>query len=216
MHWLYEAKKRYGLCVLNYIVTSNHIHLLVRDTTENTIAKAMQLVASRMAQAYNKRKNRKGAFWEDRYHATAIDSEHYLIQCLVYIDMNMVRAGVVQHPGDWQQSGYQEIQFPPDRYAIIDRQALMQLIGISTFDQLQSVHRDWIKITLLSEPGLREACWSESVAVGRQHYIESVQAELGHRAIGRQCINEEDKYCLKEPEVSYSIGFNTKKVGLSN
>ena len=28
-HWLYEAKKRYGLCVLNYIATSNHIHLLV-------------------------------------------------------------------------------------------------------------------------------------------------------------------------------------------
>ncbi|HEW78436.1 MAG TPA: transposase, partial [Phycisphaerales bacterium] len=26
-HWLFEAKKRYGLCVLNYIVTSNHVHL---------------------------------------------------------------------------------------------------------------------------------------------------------------------------------------------
>ena len=58
----------------------------------------MQLIASQTAQAYNKRKNRKGAFWEDRYHATAIDSEQYLIQCLVYIDMNMVRAGVIQHP----------------------------------------------------------------------------------------------------------------------
>ena len=43
--WLYEAKKRYGLCVLNYIVTSNHIHLLVLDTAKNVISNSMQLIA---------------------------------------------------------------------------------------------------------------------------------------------------------------------------
>ena len=32
LHWLFEAKKRFGLCVLNYRVTSNHIHLLVKNT----------------------------------------------------------------------------------------------------------------------------------------------------------------------------------------
>jgi len=49
-----------------------------------------------------------------RYHATAIDSQQYFIQCLVYIDMNMVRAGIVQHPSDWVHGGYQEIQALPD------------------------------------------------------------------------------------------------------
>ena len=38
---------------------------------------------------------------------------------LVYIDMNMVRAGVVQHPGEWAHGGYREIQQPPKRYRII-------------------------------------------------------------------------------------------------
>ena len=37
-HWLFEAKKRFGLCVLNYVVTSNHVHLLVQDTGEGIIA----------------------------------------------------------------------------------------------------------------------------------------------------------------------------------
>jgi putative transposase len=32
LHWLFEARKRYGLCVLNNVVTSSHIHLLVKDT----------------------------------------------------------------------------------------------------------------------------------------------------------------------------------------
>ena len=58
LHWLFEAKKRYGLCVLNYAVTSNHIHLLVQDTDEGVISKSMQLIAGRSAQKYNQRKNR--------------------------------------------------------------------------------------------------------------------------------------------------------------
>jgi putative transposase len=37
--WLFEASKRYSLRVLNYVVTSNHIHLLVKDSGKNVIAK---------------------------------------------------------------------------------------------------------------------------------------------------------------------------------
>ena len=45
-YWLFEAKKRYGLSVLNYIVTSNHIHLLVQDCGRGEIAKSMQLIVA--------------------------------------------------------------------------------------------------------------------------------------------------------------------------
>jgi putative transposase len=68
IRWLYAARKRFGLCVLDYTVTANHIHLLVRDQGRGEIARSMQLVAGRTAQAYNARKNRHGAVWEDRYH----------------------------------------------------------------------------------------------------------------------------------------------------
>jgi hypothetical protein len=46
LHWLFKVKKRFGLCVLDYMVTSNHIHLLVKDTGSNgnvTQAKAGEL-----------------------------------------------------------------------------------------------------------------------------------------------------------------------------
>ena len=92
LHWLFEAKKRFGLCVLDYMVTCNHIHLLVKDTGANVIAESMQLVAGRTAQEYNRRKGKQGAFWEDRYHATSIEMDEHLRRCLVYIDLNMVRA----------------------------------------------------------------------------------------------------------------------------
>jgi putative transposase len=44
MAWLFEAKKRYGLAVLNYTVTSNHIHLLAFDNGNQAIVKSMQLM----------------------------------------------------------------------------------------------------------------------------------------------------------------------------
>jgi REP element-mobilizing transposase RayT len=90
LHWLFEGKKRFGLCVLDYMVTSNHIHLLVKDTGPNVIAQSMQLIAGRTAQEYNQRKGKQGAFWEDRYHATAVEADEHLHRCLVYIDLNMV------------------------------------------------------------------------------------------------------------------------------
>lgn len=100
---LYEAKKRFTLKVLNYSITSNHIHLLVYDNgkSRDTIPNSIQLMAGRTGQDFNLRKKRKGAFWEDRYHATAIDKNEYLAKCMLYIDMNMVRAGVVDHPSEW-------------------------------------------------------------------------------------------------------------------
>jgi REP element-mobilizing transposase RayT len=80
LHWVFEAKKRFGLCVLDYGITSNHVHLLVKDTRPNVIAQSMQLIAGRTAQEYNQRRAMQGAFWEDRYPAIEID-EH-LVRCL--------------------------------------------------------------------------------------------------------------------------------------
>jgi putative transposase len=81
-----------------------------------------------MGQEYNERKGWHDVFWEDRYHATAIAAVEHLHRCLVYIDLNIVRARVVAHPRDWGQSGYREIQNPPKRYGIIDLRELIKFV----------------------------------------------------------------------------------------
>jgi REP-associated tyrosine transposase len=148
LHWVFEAKKRFGLSVLNYVVTCNHVHLLVKDTGRDVISQSIQLIAGRTAQEYNQRKNRQGAFWEDRYHATAIEADEHLHRCLVYIDLNMVRAGVVNHPLRWKHGGYREIQDPPERYALLDLQELTALRGFAKVGDFQKAHRQWIEHAL--------------------------------------------------------------------
>lgn len=206
IRWLFEARKRYGLQVLNYMVTSNHVHLLVKDMELDVIPKSMQLIAGRTAQAYNRRKSRKGAFWEDRYHATAVQTDEHFIRCMVYIDLNMVRAGIVRHPKNWTHCGYHEIQQPPKRYQIIDRAALIELCQFASHDDLRLAHRQWIIDALQHEESeFRDPRWSESVAVGQLEYVEAIHKELGYRSKGRACIELEHGFQLKESACLYTV-----------
>jgi REP-associated tyrosine transposase len=183
-NWLFEARRRYGLCVLSYIATSNHVHLLIVDRGEAEIAPSMQLVAGRTAQDFNRRKARKGAFWEDRYHATAVQTDHHLIRCLSYIDLNMVRAGVVDHPRDWRVSSYHEIQSPRQRKGIIDHEALCKLVHIGTISELKKAHIRWIDEA--ARNSMRNPVWTESVAVGDDFFLTDIQAKLGISGIHRK------------------------------
>jgi len=216
LRWLFEAKKRHGLCVLNYMVTSNHIHLLIEDKGKGMIARSIQLIAGRTAQDYNRRKNRKGAFWEDRYQATAVQADTHFVQSMLYIDLNMVRAGVVGHPSEWAFCGYNEIQRPPQRYSIIDRKRLMELVGIGVGDELRRIYKGWLDEILMSGRPARESKWTESVAVGNMQFIGTVREELGVRAAGRDIIEGDASHELREPGVSYSYDFGVKNGTLSS
>ncbi|HEY7657343.1 MAG TPA: transposase [Burkholderiales bacterium] len=217
-YWLVEAKERFGLCVLNYVVTSNHVHLLVQDTGERVIARSMQLVAGRIAQEYNQRKERQGAFWEDRYHATAIEPDRHLQRCLVYIDLNMVRAGVVRHPAAWAHGGYKEIQDPPKRYALIELSRLSALCGFGDVDKFQRAHRQWIEEALLNDERKRDARWSEALAVGSQAFVEQVKRNLALRARHREIEEANGSYALREPVWAYTgiFGSENARLGAGN
>jgi putative transposase len=144
------------------------------------------------------RKNRQGAFWEDRYHATAIEAEEHLHRCLVYIDLNMVRAGVVNHPIRWKHGGYREIQDPPERYALLDLQELTALCGFEKVGDFQEAHRQLIEHALENGRAPRDERWSEAVAVGSLSFVNTVKSELGFKAAHREVTEQGETYVLRE------------------
>jgi putative transposase len=202
--------------VLNYIATSNHIHLLVLDRGQGEIAPGMQLIAGRTAQEHNRRKNRAGAFRQDRYHATAVDTEGYPARRLVSIDLNRVRAGAVTHPGERSVCGYRELQNPPIRYRSIDTRVLADLLQIRRQSELRQAHAEWVEAALREGGSQRDEAWSESLAVGSRDFVAGVQSELGISAAHRT-ISEigGDHYRLHEPTADYAVNFRPKKSGLS-
>jgi len=175
IYWLLQAKLRYGLSILNYSVTGNHIHLIVFDKGKNEISKSMQLIEGRLAQEYNIRKKREGAFWEDRYHTTMIDTGNYLLRCSSYVDFNMVRAGVVDYPSEWKECGYNEIMNGCIRYRIIDRNKLAELLEIPK-NKLREFYEERTKYMLSEKLNInQESVWTESIAIGSEQFIDGVR-----------------------------------------
>jgi len=209
---LYEAKKRFTLKVLNYSITSNHIHLLVYDNgkSRDTIPNSIQLMAGRTGQDFNLRKKRKGAFWEDRYHATAIDKNEYLAKCMLYIDMNMVRAGVVDHPSEWPFCGFCEIQSPKERYRFIDRYYVCDLMGFDTYENFKKQYLVWIKESVESKVNTRNQQWTKSIAVGDRGFIEDVKHKLGVKGIDRKIREYDGMFELREEAAPYGNDFIIK------
>jgi len=69
-----EGLSLHAVSLLAYVVTSNHSHLLLWSQCSSEIAGLMQYLSGTTAQDYNRRKNRHGAYWGDRYHVTLVQS----------------------------------------------------------------------------------------------------------------------------------------------
>ncbi|CAB1080068.1 Transposase and inactivated derivatives, partial [Olavius algarvensis Delta 1 endosymbiont] len=203
MYWLFEAKKRFGLCVLNFTVTSNHLLIYDTGNGNETIPKSIQLIAGKTGQEFNARKGRNGAFWQDRYHATAVATDDHLIRCMVYIDLNMVRAGVVKHPEDWPFGGYRHILTPPKRYRLTDNKKIMELINIMEIDRFRKTYRDWVDSAIMRRDLKRQPEWTSSIAGGNKVYVKQVRNQMGYKAIGRKVDENGDSFVLREPQTSY-------------
>lgn len=68
--------------------------------------KTLQSVGRRYVQYFNFRHERTGTLWEGRYRATIVEAESYLFECMRYIELNPVRAGMVKHPREHVWSSY--------------------------------------------------------------------------------------------------------------
>ena len=101
-----ELAKRYGVSVHAYCLMINHIHFLVTPWRESAISNTMKVVGSRYAQYINLLYKRTGTLWEGRHRSSLVQSERYLLTCYRYIELNPVRARMVDHPEEYRWSSY--------------------------------------------------------------------------------------------------------------
>lgn len=103
---LANGAAKHGCEVHAYVLMTNHVHLLVTPTDESGLGKLVQYLGRYYVQYFNHVHQRSGTLWEGRYKATLIDSEAYLLTCHRYIELNPVRAGMVERPREYHWSSY--------------------------------------------------------------------------------------------------------------
>lgn len=103
---LRSAALRYGGDVHAYALMADHVHLLITPHAEDSLARILQQVGRSFVRYLNSAYHRSGSLWDGRYKAAIIDSEHYLLACYRYVELDPVRSHCVVYPGDYPWSSY--------------------------------------------------------------------------------------------------------------
>jgi putative transposase len=148
---LLEHAQRSKVAVHAYVLMDNHFHLLLTPETGEGIPQMMQSVGRSYVRYFNIRHARTGTLWEGRYRCSLIETERYLLACMAYIDLNPVRAGMVNDAAEFPWSSHRH------------------LIGQRS-DKLVTPHA--LFWSLGNTPFAREAAYAQMVRAGIAHQEE--------------------------------------------
>jgi putative transposase len=205
--WLRQGVRRHGVSVYGFCITGNHVHILAHVDSVDDVSRLMHLASGATAKRYNLRRRRTGSMWQHPYQCTIVEDGHHLLNCLTYIDMNMVRAGAVSHPSEWRWCGHDELVGSRKRYRILDIERLLQSLDLSSEEQLRRYYTEAIEERTEAERLQRERHWTDSLAVGSEEFVRARKEEYKRRwTFDLEQLPEEhgNAWIIREEQVSYS------------
>lgn len=106
---LKEWKEALNIKLYAWCLMTNHIHLIVEPMEEaGSLSEMMKRINGRQTAYVNRLEGRSGSLWEGRFKASPIQRDNYLLSCCRYVELNPVRAGMVEQPSQYDWSSYRE------------------------------------------------------------------------------------------------------------
>lgn len=106
LHWLGEALTESECALHTYVLMTNHVHLLLTPKKAEAVPRLLISLGRRYVQYINRRYRRTGTLWDSRYKSSLVQPETYLLACHRYIELNPVRAAMVDDPAHYRWSSY--------------------------------------------------------------------------------------------------------------
>lgn len=95
---LHALATKHGCAIHAYCLMTNHVHLLLTPREEKSCTALMRDLGQRYVPYFNSRHGRTGTLWEGRFRSCVAESQRYVLACYRYIELNPVRAGMVNDP----------------------------------------------------------------------------------------------------------------------
>jgi putative transposase len=194
------SAEKYGCDVHAYVLMTNHVHLLVTPNRQNAIPQMMQSLGRKYVRYVNHVYKRTGTLWEGRYKSSLVDESHYLLTCMRYIELNPVRAGMVEVPGEYRWSSYRA-----NGYGEADECIKPHLIYRSLGDgpEIRMHQYRLLFSTALEDAQVHEIreTLNQELVLGKGYFKDRIETMLGRRVrpgqVGRPRVEEEAGiYCV--------------------
>ena len=200
LEWLGEYAGRSGCRIHAYVLMTNHVHLLLSAGRAEGAGALMKALGQRYVQYVNRTYRRSGSLWEGRFRSSLTQEEHYLLACQRYIELNPVRAGMVEHPGEYRWSSYRANAQGEANPLLTPHETFLALGGDA--ESRQAAYRELFRHEL--ELGMVDrirAATNGNFALGDDRFAEQVGEMLGRRAV-RASPGRPRKPVAAEAEVS--------------
>ena len=169
-----------GCAIHAYVQMTNHVHLLMTPEDSTSVSRLFQGLGRHYVRYINETYGLRGSLWEGRYKSTLIQSQTYLLICQRYIEMNPVRAGLVDHPAKYRWSSYSANALGVSN-SILSKHAEYQLLGRSPEDR-QSTYRGLFDTTLGSEEiALQRSALQTGTPLGNDRFRSQIEAVSGRK-----------------------------------
>lgn len=137
---LIRSAQTHHLAIHAYVLMPNHVHLLATPPDESAVAATMQAIGRAYVRWFNRRHQRTGTLFEGRFRSCVVQSDHYLLACTRYIEMNPVRAKLVESPEAFRWSSHRHhIGLAPS--AFITEHETMWALGNTPFERQSSYRK---------------------------------------------------------------------------
>lgn len=175
LNWLKEYSMKQAVDVHAWVLMTNHVHLLCTPQENGAVSRMMQSIGRMYVRYYNHTWKRSGTLWEGRFKSSVIQSERYLLEVYRYIELNPVRADMVEDPGDYPWSSYAcnalgmetELQTPHSLYLALGKTKKARL---ASYRELFGTHVD---NELLKEIRM---CVNRGLALGNEHFTAQIES----------------------------------------
>ncbi len=180
LEWLEEYAESSDCSIHAYVLMTNHVHILLTPGEPDSAGNLMKRLGQRYVQYINRTYKRSGTLWEGRFRSSIVQQQEYLFSCQRYIEMNPVRAGIVDHPDQYRWSSYQ-VNGQGRSSDLIRPHSLYLSLG-KTETERQIVYRDLFRHELQSEEidTIRRAA-NGNFALGSNRFKEEISEILGRR-----------------------------------
>lgn len=180
-----ECAQRYRVSVHGYVLMDNHLHLLVTPIDAEGLPRLMQAVGRRYVQAFNARHQRSGTLFEGRYRAAPVQTDRYLLACMVYLDLNPVRARMVTRPAEFQWSSYGHyVGLRSDR--LITPHPVYWQLGNTPFER-EAQYAERVAQGINAEQGrILGGSAAKGWALGEPAFLAELEARSGRRVSPRR------------------------------
>lgn len=182
---LQEWKTVLNCKVYAYCLMTNHVHLVIDPGQDHEkISILMKRVAGRQTRYVNKLERRSGTLWEGRYKSSAIHADEYLLACCRYVELNPLRAGIVDDPASYRWSSC-AAKVGPKEQTWLDLDPFNLSLGKSPEERAQK-YTSWLKETIpsLEWKHIREATQrGQLTATGK--FTKEISDKIGRRLVLR-------------------------------